>query len=100
MKPLSTVRVQVFLTNMIYVYVAMAARESMLLMNGSHIRSWWILHHYLSAVTCMITLALPVDSPRLQSYIQSWLHWTVMQSILMLAQNRCGSGQHLLTIIW
>lgn len=79
---------QIFLTHMIYVYTAMAARESMLLMNGSHIRAWWILHHYLSACTCMITLALPVDSPRLQSYIQSWLHWTIMQSALMLAQNR------------
>ena len=82
--------VQAFLVYMVYVYMAMAARESVLLLNGSNIRSWWIWHHYLAALTCIITLALPVDSHSLQSYVEGWLHWTILQALLMILQNMCA----------
>lgn len=75
---------------MIYVYIAMASREGILLLNGSSIRSWWIWHHYLAAFTCIIFLMMPVDSPAVQRYVEGWLHWTVAQAVLMLAQNRCA----------
>lgn len=73
---------------MVYVYIAFAARESVLLMNGSNIRSWWIVHHYFSALVCVVTLALPVDSHSVQDYTASWLLWTMFQAVLILAQNR------------
>lgn len=80
---------------MIYVYIAMASREGILLLNGSSIRSWWIWHHYLAAFTCIIFLMMPVDSPAVQRYVEGWLHWTVAQAVLMLAQNRCAPARML-----
>lgn len=71
---------------MVYVYISMAAREGVLLLNGSRIRGWWIWHHYLSATTCIITLTLPVDSPAVERFVEGWLLWTVAQAALMLAQ--------------
>lgn len=41
----------------------MALRESVLLVNGSHIRSWWISHHIWSAAGSLLMLALPISSP-------------------------------------
>lgn len=84
---------QAFLVYMVYVYMAMAARESVLLLNGSNIRSWWIWHHYIAALTCIITLALPVDSHSLQSYVEGWLHWTILQALLMILQNMCAPSR-------
>ena len=78
---------------LIYVYLAMASRESLLLLNGSNIRSWWIRHHYLSALTCIIVLTLPVDSAQLQHFVKGWLQWTVLQAVLMLLQNMCAPSQ-------
>lgn len=54
---------QIYLVWLSYVYLALALRENVLIVNGSNIRSWWILHHYLSILACLIMLALPVDSP-------------------------------------
>jgi TMPIT-like protein len=87
-------RVQALLVYLIYFYMAMASRESLLLLNGSNIRSWWIWHHYLSALTCIIVLTLPVDSPTLQRFMSGWLQWTVLQAILMLAQNMCATFRY------
>ncbi len=46
-----------------YFYVSMALREGVLLVNGSHIRAWWIQHHYWSALASLFMIALPVSSP-------------------------------------
>jgi hypothetical protein len=46
-----------------YFYVAMALRECVLLVNGSHIRSWWISHHIWSAAGSLLMLSLPISSP-------------------------------------
>jgi TMPIT-like protein len=85
----ATMPMQVLLVCLIYLYLAMASRESLLLLNGSNIRPWWIWHHYLSALTCIIVLTLPVDSTTLQQFMKGWLQWTVLQGILMILQNMC-----------
>eukprot|EP00878_Enallax_costatus_P017764 GHUV01018665.1.p1 GENE.GHUV01018665.1~~GHUV01018665.1.p1 ORF type:complete len:330 (+),score=73.91 GHUV01018665.1:241-1230(+) len=54
---------QVYLAWLCYFYVAMALRECVLLVNGSHIRSWWISHHMWSALGSLLMLALPISSP-------------------------------------
>ena len=46
-----------------YFYLAMSMRENVLMVNGSHIKNWWIQHHYWSAACSMLLLALPVYSP-------------------------------------
>jgi hypothetical protein len=42
-----------------YYYSALALRESVLVANGSNIRRWWRLHHYLSLVLAVIVLTWP-----------------------------------------
>lgn len=54
---------QIYFAWLCYFYVAMALRECVLLVNGSHIRSWWISHHMWSALGSLLMLALPISSP-------------------------------------
>lgn len=54
---------QCYLAWLVYFYVSMALRECVLLVNGSHIRPWWIQHHYWSAGSSLVMLALPISSP-------------------------------------
>ncbi|BAM79918.1 hypothetical protein, conserved [Cyanidioschyzon merolae strain 10D] len=42
-----------------YYYSALALRESVLVANGSNIRRWWRLHHYLSLVLAVVVLTWP-----------------------------------------
>jgi hypothetical protein len=55
--------IQAYFAWLCYFYVAMALRESVLMVNGSHIRPWWISHHIWSAVGSLLMLALPISSP-------------------------------------
>jgi hypothetical protein len=91
---------QLFCMFMLYVFIAMATREGVLLLNGSAIRPWWIWHHYISAFTCVLFIMMPVDSPAVQRYVEGWLHWTVFQAVLMLAQNRSASCYLVRTEAW
>jgi hypothetical protein len=55
--------IQAYFAWLCYFYVAMALRESVLLVNGSHIRPWWISHHIWSAAGSLLMLSLPISSP-------------------------------------
>lgn len=55
--------IQVYLVWLSYFYLAMALRENVLVVNGSHIRPWWITHHYISAAASLALLGLPITSP-------------------------------------
>lgn len=55
--------IQAYFAWLCYFYVAMALRECVLLVNGSHIRPWWISHHIWSAVGSLLMLSLPISSP-------------------------------------
>ncbi|CAD7703039.1 unnamed protein product [Ostreobium quekettii] len=79
--------VQVFLVWLAYVYTAAALRENILVVNGSNIRGWWITHHYLSLVTCIIMLTIPVDSQAWTMFCPKFLRWTVFQAVVMMVQN-------------
>ncbi|KAI3429588.1 hypothetical protein D9Q98_005674 [Chlorella vulgaris] len=86
--PVLIVGCQVFLCWLLYFYTASAMRESVLKVNGSHIRPWWIHHHYWSVATSMLMLSLPVDSPSVARAVQTFLWWAVLQGFVILMQNR------------
>ena len=46
----------------LYTYSALTLREHILVVNGSNIRSWWIMHHYLAILQAMIFLLWPAKS--------------------------------------
>ena len=87
-RPLIMSGIQMFLTWLCYCYIALALRENVLYVNGSNIRSWWIAHHYLSMLTCLLLLSLPVDSPAFTMFCGKLLRWSAFQGIVMLVQNR------------
>lgn len=77
-----------YLALLAYVYVALALRENVLLVNGSAIRSWWICHHYWSAGCCLLLLALPIDSPSMHRFCEAFLLWSCFQAAIMFLYNR------------
>jgi len=86
--PMVMVGVQLFLCWLLFFYTAAALRESVLKVNGSHIRPWWIHHHYWSMGMCILMLSLPVDSPAFVRAITLFLWWAMMQSVVIVLQNR------------
>lgn len=87
--PVVMVGIQLFLIWLLFFYTASALRESVLKVNGSHIRPWWIHHHYWAMSTCVLMLSLPVDSPAFVHAITIFLWWAMMQSVVIVMQNRC-----------
>lgn len=79
---------QVYLAWLVYMYVALAMRENVLYMNGSNIRSWWIQHHYISAVMCLILLSSPIQSPAVLQFCKRFLMFSCFQALVMFFQNR------------
>lgn len=68
--------IQAYFAWLCYFYVAMALRESVLLVNGSHIRSWWIHHHIWSAAGSLLMLSLPISSPsEYQELMRGGVSW-------------------------
>lgn len=80
--------VQFYLAWLSYYYLALAIRENVLLMNGSNIRSWWIQHHYWSAVACLLMVGLPVSSPAVYQFCETFLLFSCFQALVMMMQNR------------
>lgn len=50
---------------LLYYYVTLALRENILNVNGSFIKPWWILHHYVSIGTSSLLSPSPPLSLRL-----------------------------------
>jgi len=86
--PVVMVGIQLFLCWLLFFYTASALRESVLKINGSHIRPWWIHHHYWAMGTCVLMLSLPVDSPSFVRAITIFLWWAMMQALVIVLQNR------------
>lgn len=86
--PVIIVGIQLFLVWLLYFYTAAALRESVLMVNGSHIRPWWIHHHYWSVATSALMLSLPVDSPAFVRAVTVFVWWAMLQAAVIIVQNR------------
>jgi TMPIT-like protein len=49
-----------------------ALRENILKANGSNIRTWWVVHHYLSIAVSLVLLLWPPHSPS-YNVSHSWI---------------------------
>eukprot|EP00181_Compsopogon_caeruleus_P001196 CAMPEP_0184686482 /NCGR_PEP_ID=MMETSP0312-20130426/22667_1 /TAXON_ID=31354 /ORGANISM="Compsopogon coeruleus, Strain SAG 36.94" /LENGTH=378 /DNA_ID=CAMNT_0027141623 /DNA_START=44 /DNA_END=1178 /DNA_ORIENTATION=+ len=70
-----------------YYYVTLALQENILEKNGSNIKRWWIIHHYLSIVEAVVL----VTWPNSDSYAQFCrpLHWYgLLNSVIQFFQTR------------
>ncbi|WPT10900.1 Transmembrane protein 120-like protein [Picochlorum sp. SENEW3] len=93
MLPVVMAGVQLFLCWLLFFYTATAMRESVLKVNGSRIRPWWIQHHYWSMATCVLMLSLPIDSPAVVRACRQFLWWAMLQGVVMILQNRYQRGR-------
>ncbi|CAG9461703.1 unnamed protein product [Pedinophyceae sp. YPF-701] len=79
---------QIFEVWLAFFYTAIAARENVLVVNGSHIRPWWILHHYISLFAVIVIITLPIDSTATVSFTGPFLLLMLIQGLVMMMQNR------------
>ena len=47
---------------LLWFYCTLTVRESILIVNGSRIRGWWVAHHYVSAFLVGIHILWPADA--------------------------------------
>lgn len=83
--------VQLYQAWLLFLYTSLALRENILRVNGSDIRSWWICHHYCAMVMALVSLTWEIKGKHdydMQSAVQLFLLWAVMQGVAMLLQNR------------
>lgn len=75
---------QLFLS---WYYVTLAIRENILRVNGSNIRTWWIIHHYLTMMQGVLLLTWPNGASYMQ--FRNPLHWFgLYNGVLMIFQTR------------
>ena len=79
------VRLQAWL---LHFYSALALRESVLLSNGSHIRAWWIRHHFFFIGLSLVMLTCSYASEPCRAFMQRFNVWACFQGLIMLLQNR------------
>lgn len=68
-------------------YVTLAVRENILRVNGSNIRAWWIIHHYLTMMQCVLLTTWPDNAS--YAACRKGLHlFGLYNSVLQVLQTR------------
>ncbi|KAL1565470.1 transmembrane protein 120 [Salvia divinorum] len=84
--------VQLYQAWLLYLYTGLALRESILRVNGSDIRPWWIKHHYCAMAMALISLTWEIERgpgcTQKQRGVELFLRWAIMQGVAMILQNR------------
>ncbi|KAK6043100.1 TMPIT-like protein [Cooperia oncophora] len=76
---------------MVWYYCTLTIRETILRINGSRIKGWWVAHHYLSCVLCGIVLTWK-DGECYQAFRPQFLLFSFYISFLQLLQSQYQSG--------
>ena len=63
----------------IYYFASLVLRENILRVNGSHIKIWWILHHYLSIMMSVVMIFWPLSSETFRSFQLQFLFFCFSQ---------------------
>lgn len=68
-------------------YVTLAVRENILLVNGSNIKAWWIVHHYITIVSGVLLLTWPNNAT--YARFRNGLHlYGLYNAVLQIFQTR------------
>ncbi|XP_010869607.1 transmembrane protein 120A [Esox lucius] len=76
---------------LLWYYCTLTVRESILITNGSRIKGWWVLHHYISAFLSGVMLTWP-DGHLYQSFRNQFLAFSLYQSLVHCMQYYYQSG--------
>lgn len=70
---------------LLYYYCAVTLREHILLVNGSNIRGWWLVHHHLSIILSAVLLMWP-SGPVFQVFRTQFYYFSIFIGIVQLLQ--------------
>nr|XP_032823713.1 transmembrane protein 120B-like [Petromyzon marinus] len=76
---------------LVWYYCTLTLRESILINNGSRIKGWWVIHHYVSTFLSGVMLTWP-DGEMYQSFRTQFLGFSVYQSVVQFLQYYYQSG--------
>eukprot|EP01113_Clastostelium_recurvatum_P036977 TRINITY_DN5361_c0_g1_i1.p1 TRINITY_DN5361_c0_g1~~TRINITY_DN5361_c0_g1_i1.p1 ORF type:complete len:365 (+),score=89.10 TRINITY_DN5361_c0_g1_i1:31-1095(+) len=77
---------------LLYYYITLALRENILRVNGSSIKRWWIVHHYLSMSGALVMLLWPLG-PSYVHFFPQVLRFSFAQGLVQVLINRYQQGQ-------
>ncbi|XP_049543109.1 transmembrane protein 120 homolog [Anopheles darlingi] len=81
----------VFLFLLVWYYCTLTIRESILKVNGSRIKGWWRLHHFISTVCAGVLLVWPQGEPW-QLFRSQFMYFNVYISLVQYMQFRYQKG--------
>ncbi|XP_059052041.1 transmembrane protein 120 homolog isoform X1 [Achroia grisella] len=76
---------------LVWYYCTLTIRESILKVNGSRIKGWWRLHHFISTVVAGILLIWPQNEPW-EEFKHTFLWFIAYISVVQYMQFRYQSG--------
>ena len=74
-------------------YISLSCREQVLRANGSRIKQWWIVHHYISALGSIVVLFWPMASATYQQTQRILGIYSVVQVIVQEIQTQYQLGR-------
>uniref|UniRef100_A0A8C4QWQ9 Transmembrane protein 120A n=1 Tax=Eptatretus burgeri TaxID=7764 RepID=A0A8C4QWQ9_EPTBU len=76
---------------LVWYYCTLTIRESILVLNGSRIKGWWVTHHYISTFLTGVMLTWP-DSIMYQKFRLQYLDFCIYLSLVQFLQYYYQSG--------
>lgn len=70
----------------LYYYISLALRENFLVANGSNIKDWWLIHHYLAAMNTVVIIVWPATE-RYDAFVPYFTTFACYHGIVMNLQN-------------
>jgi hypothetical protein len=74
---------------LVWYYCTLTIREQILRQNGSRIRGWWVLHHYLSIMVSACILIWPVDNTY-QEFRMNFMLFSFYLSAVLFCLSNCS----------
>lgn len=80
-----------FIFLLVWYYCTLTIRESILKVNGSRIKGWWRLHHFISTVCAGVLLVWPQGEPW-QLFRTQFMYFNAYISVVQYLQFRYQKG--------
>ena len=76
---------------LLWFYCTLTVRESILVVNGSRIRGWWVMHHYISAFLVGVHIIWPTASDGYDRFRNLTVWFSLLVSLVQV--NKLKSGR-------
>jgi len=73
---------------LLYYYVTLSLREHILKVNGSNIKTWWLIHHYISILISISWLTYRFAAPGREDVRKLFLIFAIWQGVVQMLMHR------------